>query len=408
MPTTRCPYCFTDIAARPETVFTCDASCATSNTAEAKAKHQAYGTEPVQRLSRATKVNPDDPRPTSLPCWDGHGGCRVRTSKQVCPECYFVLPDRWRDSVTTCVAMAGARASGKSFYIAVMAHALQHLFNQMGGPFAPANAKVQEHFSQRYEDPVYVERGLLEPTRPLEQSSDELAPLIFTAGKHGPYPHHLVIRDVAGEDLQAPRPEQWHATRWFDFFKHADSVLFLFDPMQVDEITHMLEGLVPNTSDDRNDPMAAFDTLLAKLQQPPRPTVMPWLGVVLAKFDVLQELANVQGSYWAEIMGNRGAAFLRDPSLASPAYDDADGRLLHEEARSLLIELHGTPLLNRLRDAQLIHRLFTVSSLGQHAEGDQIHVRGISPFRCADPLKWVLAGRSQVIPVKNAPMQAAG
>jgi hypothetical protein len=37
-----------------------------------------------------------------------------------------------------------------------------------------------------------------------------------------------------------------------------------------------------------------------------------------------------------------------------------------------------------------VNRFFTVSSLGQHSVGDEIHPSGISPFRCLDPVKWLM------------------
>ena len=91
-------------------------------------------------------------------------------------------------------------------------------------------------------------------------------------------------------------------------------------------------------------------------------------------------------------MSNAGAAYLRDTS-ASRRYDDNDGQLLHEEARSLLLRLHGASIVSAVENpsagVRLEHRYFVISALGQPPAGNRLNSRGIAPFRCVDPLRWV-------------------
>ena len=91
-------------------------------------------------------------------------------------------------------------------------------------------------------------------------------------------------------------------------------------------------------------------------------------------------------------MSNAGAAYLRDNS-ASRSYDERDGQLLHEEARSLLVRLHGASIVTAVENpasgVRLARRYFTVSALGQAPAGRRLSSRGIAPFRCVDPLRWV-------------------
>ena len=91
-------------------------------------------------------------------------------------------------------------------------------------------------------------------------------------------------------------------------------------------------------------------------------------------------------------MSNSGASYLRDSS-ASRQYDDADGQLLHEEVRSLLLRLQGGSVVTAVEHpatgAPLPHRYFAVSALGQPPDGNRLNVRGVAPFRCTDPLRWV-------------------
>jgi hypothetical protein len=118
----------------------------------------------------------------------------------------------------------------------------------------------------------------------------------------------------------------------------------------------------------------------------------PKLAVILSKFDPLQAVSDVEGSEWSELMSNAGAAYLRDNS-ASRCYADSDGPLLTEEARSLLVRLHGASIVTAVENPsnglRLAHRYFTVSPLGQAPAGRRLNTRGIASFRCVDPLRWV-------------------
>ena len=91
-------------------------------------------------------------------------------------------------------------------------------------------------------------------------------------------------------------------------------------------------------------------------------------------------------------MSNAGAAYLRDTS-DSPRYDENDGQLLHEEVRSLLMRLNAGSIIaaveNPSTPTRLRNRFFVVSALGQPPTGQRLHARGIAPFRCADPVRWV-------------------
>jgi hypothetical protein len=117
------------------------------------------------------------------------------------------------------------------------------------------------------------------------------------------------------------------------------------------------------------------------------------MAVILSKFDALRALGDVEGSAWRQVMSNAGAAFMRD-SPETREYDETDGQLLHAEVRSLLQRLDGsivTGVENPSSGIRLDHRYFVTSALGQPPQGDRLNPRGIAPFRCVDPLRWVTA-----------------
>lgn len=305
---------------------------------------------------------------------------------EICPVCHFVLPTAWREGHAVCIAMGGARATGKSLYVAVLVKQLELLCERLGVAMEPATTAAAAAYTSNYEKPLFEERGLMPPTASARtQASYQREPLIFSIGAWQGVPRYLVLRDVAGEDLESNTLDGPP----FRFFGNADAVFFLFDPLRVQSIRDQLHDLLPPQSWSGGDPRSVLSNLLRAVG-PGRPR----LAVVLSKFDAVRALNRVQGSAWSEVMSNAGAAFMRD-SFAARYYDDRDGQLMHEEVRSLLLRLNGGSIVagveNPSSGVRLPHRYFAVSSLGQAPIGNRLNPRGIAPFRCVDPLRWVTA-----------------
>ncbi|OBF27648.1 hypothetical protein [Mycobacterium sp. ACS4331] len=303
---------------------------------------------------------------------------------EVCPVCHFELPEGWREGHAICIAMAGARATGKSLYIAVLVKQLELLCERLGVAMSPVTRATAAAYAVNYENPLYVQRGLIAPTPTVAtQSSHQREPLMFSLGMWGGVRRYLVLRDVAGEDMESGDLR----TPAFRFFANADGVFFMFDPLRVKAIRDQLQDLLPAQMFGGGDPRAVLNNVLMAIGPG-----QPRLAVILSKFDALRVLRGVEGSDWSLIMSNSGAAYLRDTS-DQPRYDMADGALLHEEVRSLLTRLHGGSIVAAVENPStgrpLAHRYFVVSALGQPPSGNRLHSRGIAPFRCADPVRWI-------------------
>ncbi|WP_240689932.1 hypothetical protein [Arthrobacter sp. PAMC25564] len=283
--------------------------------------------------------------------------------------------------------MNGARATGKSLYIAVLIKQLGHFMATMNGTIHFADARTQETYKNIYEKPLFEARGLMPATPPAAtHDSYVVEPLIFSLGILNGVRRYLVIRDVAGEDMEKPPAD----TMPLAFLRHADGVFFMFDPLTVPDIRAKVQDLIPAQLRLGGDPNTVLSNLLNIIG-----TATPPLAVILSKFDAMQELRNVDDVQWQSVMSNSGAAFLRDPSLESSKYDQDDGELLHEEVRSLLHKLNARHLVLSLENPgagqRIPYRFFAVSALGESPSGDAVHSRGIAPFRCLDPAKWVLS-----------------
>ncbi|MCK7642255.1 hypothetical protein JIM95_006590 [Corynebacterium sp. CCM 8835] len=335
---------------------------------------------------------------TNLPC-------------QTNPERY-PLPDGWAGSGTLTFAMAGARASGKSLYIAVVVKLLEQLVENNGFVFEPADDPTREIYREQFEEPLFEQMGLPAPTSTGEnEGAYQNQPLIFRIGTHlrtdanGQRVHqpiHVVIRDVAGEDFaQDHFPNMRERMR---FFRFADEIIFMFDPVRVPEINNLLEGSIPSLpkldTHDTEDPATVLSNLLSLIE----PEDDPLIALMLAKFDTMQELAKVDqvdmyyGAEdkvnWQRVMNNFGAGFRRESGDVTQPYSLPNGELLHHEVLSLLRCLDAMAFLNRLNEPgrRLRYRCFAVSALGTPPEtGSSVSRSGIAPFRCLDPFRYVLA-----------------
>ena len=382
---TKCPRCFTPLPddrtswlpAAPAEVEVDDIATAFQGTPVRS------GT--VVDLTRPATADDDwSPEPSAVE--EKAGGQAV----EVCPTCHYRLPVGWRTAHATCIAMAGARATGKTVYIAVLVKSLQLLGERLNCVVEPATAETELAYRELYEKPLYEERGILESTPAAHTSNQhQREPLIFSLGNWHGTRQFLVLRDVAGEDLENPNNVHVQHMR---FFAQADGVVFMFDPLKVESVRQQLHDLVPVQERVGGDPRSVLRTVLSIIGD-----ATPNLAVVLSKFDALQALQHVEGSEWSEIMSQPGAAFSRDPSLQYAPYNEIDGRLLHHEVRSLLDKLEAKSMVMAVDQPHtgtaVNSRFFAASALGESPVGDRLHHNGISPFRCLDPVRWVLAQR---------------
>ena len=230
---------------------------------------------------------------------------------EICPVCHFVLPDRWREGQAYCIAMAGARATGKSLYIGVLVKQLQLLCERLGYAMEPVTRSTATAYATNYETPLFVQRGLIPPTPTvMTQTSTQREPLIFSIGNWHGLQRYLVLRNVAGEDMESG---DLHSPP-FRFFSNAEAVFFMFDPLRVQSIRDQLHDLLPPQNVSGGDPAVCSTTCSG---QSVRTTTA---GGDPVQVDALRVLRDVEGSEWG-MMSNAGAAYLRDTSDA-PLYDD--------------------------------------------------------------------------------------
>lgn len=379
----KCPTCFHPVPAAPE-LLVCVGTCATQRNDRGSAER---GYEVMTRPTMSPSRKPSGE--VTATC----SKCSVETTQEACPRCIGQIPQNWRESKVTCVAMSGARATGKSLTLGVAKAQLDLYVQRFHRSVLRGVGDTDQEFFERYTKKLYEQREILEPTASIEDNQTTTRePLIFAfTERHSESGQSrrrvLVLRDVAGEDL-----EQHDNPAALSFFARADAVVVLIDPLKVPDIRNMLADVIPNDTRLGGDGRQVLDNLLRLMTGGALGgrTQVP-LAVALSKFDVLQQLRSVQGgSQWAAIMNRPGSPLQRDPSLQSRGYDHNDGLLLHHEVLSLLHQLNSEALSHTLDEHADNYRYFALSALGSHPKGDQLAAGGIAPFRVLDPFKWAL------------------
>ena len=343
-----------------------------------------------QVLSETVKTLPAD-----LPC----GLCGGTCTQEVCPACHRDLPEQWRNRRVFTMAMAGARGSGKSVYIAVAVETLIRYAQARGRTVGPETTGTQEVYSSRYYKPLYQENKVVEGTPPIAAGGAyQRDPLIWSV-VGGPERLSIVMRDLSGEDVEklaGVRPN-------FSFIDRADLVVFLFDPLMLESVRQVLAGVIPDVDAHRLGARPG-EVLPRILAQTGSGTAR--LALVISKFDSLHQLPRVSDSR-AAILANPAAHFNQDatmrrtalaPDLAAAQFE-ADSRFLDAEVRALFDRINEESVTlvadQAARDGRIAAvRHFAVSAVGESPlHANQLTQRGISPFRVLDPILWGLSAK---------------
>ena len=251
--TTKCPRCFRTLSA-DLFAWECAGTCQPmpDPIASANAGIQVLS-RPLVKMQR-----PSDHRrwlpPADQPCSKCH-----QPSRDVCPYCHYDLLRNWRESDTVTIALAGARATGKTIYVAILVKQLEEMFSRNRLALSFADQRSRKIYEEHYEAPLYEARGIPGPTAPAQvEGAYQRDPIILDMGSLRTGPAMLVIRDVAGEDLERPAADP----RYLSYFERADIVLFLFDPSAVRDVRELLKDYLPQEDRITGDPEVVLENLL--------------------------------------------------------------------------------------------------------------------------------------------------
>lgn len=322
------------------------------------------------RFGRAFAVKPGQP----VRC-----DCGAPT-RPLCPNCHCDLPQRFAEADSRSMALVGTRAAGKSNFIAVTMHELEHRVGpSFGGSLMMLDDATRDRMDNVLIPRLYGKQLVLEATGSATVNRDVRQPLVsrltLGSGRHATH-SNLVFFDAAGEDLQSQKVLE-HEAR---YITRSHGLVLLLDPLQIPAVRDELQGAgdLPPLTADAHTMLGRIAALLRdergvrageKIDVP--------LAIALSKVDVL-----------------RGGLLPEDhPLFRSPphngSFDAQAARNLSERLRADVVGWLGERFDKLVGDEFATAAYFGVSALGENPIGGRLR-NGVAPHRVEDPILWML------------------
>ena len=333
--------------------------------------------------------------------------CGGKTAAAICPGCHRRFPVHFREAGSYLIVPVGAKETGKTVFMTVLAHELKHRTGeQLNAALTGADDHTRHDFFSEYESPLYHQSRLPAPT--VTAVGRNRPPLVFhftnerslprvLAGPLGQgglpgnrYPRRTLLSflDTAGEDLRTLQSMEENVRG----LGAADGILLLLDPLQMPGA----RGLAaPGTrlpalagDDEPSTVLQNFtDILLTGNTAKRGRRIDRPLAIVFTKMDTL--LPSLQ----------EPSPLLR-PQPRGRYFDERDSQAVHTEIHRLLARWQGSEIDRIARLNYRTYRYFGVSALGETpTEDNRVSARGIRPYRVTSPMLWLLA-LFGIIPVK--------
>lgn len=313
--------------------------------------------------------------------------CGDETSQRVCPHCHSLLPLYFGNVDSRLIALIGAKGSGKTVYMTVLLHELDHsVGNRFDASVVGTDDHTRAEFARQH-DQMYEGKVLPGTTRPGQ--AQQRRPLVFRvkldrAGLLRRREQHTITSffDTAGEDLISKKSVDLNVR----YLRGADGIIVLLDPLQMRGARENARPgtLLPEADDKTDNPVNVLSRVTDVLYEargrgPNRRLDVP-VAVAFSKLDAL----------WHGF--DDGSPLLREPPADEPVFDQADSLAVHEHVRALLHDWDGAQIDQIMRKNYAVYRYFGLSSLGgSPTAGNAVDPRGIHPHRVADPFLWLLS-----------------
>jgi GTPase SAR1 family protein len=327
--------------------------------------------------------------PQSVPC----PNCGKPATRRLCPCCHRALPDAAVGLPDGHVAVFGPQSVGKTTYVTVLLHELDHRIGaQRGFALDPLTDDVRDRYDREYHEATYggsrfgigeeaddaTYRRSHSATPSLETHRGVLQPLVFRITRRvakGTRSALLAFFDTAGEDWEMNVELLRSEARYLG---EARGLLFLIDPLRIPAVAH--DPRISLTEKERRVPAADYLNDARKLATFFRrvPVNVP-LAVCLNKLD-----------RWGKLLP-RGTA-LHDWACGVPDPDQPSlDRTIHDEVASTLSKWGATGFLEYLDVNFPDHRFFACSALGDAATPQDDQAQPLpTPLLVERPVLWLL------------------
>lgn len=321
------------------------------------------------KLGRAFAVKPGKP----VRCRCG------APTRPVCPDCHSDLPQRFAEAPSRSMALIGTKAAGKSNFIAVALHELEH---RVGPKFSGSLMLLDDASRTRVDRELmprlYGQGMVLEASASARTDARIREPLVarLTLGSAGDTSQsNLVFFDSAGEDLESLDVLEREAR----YITRSDGLILLVDPLQIPAVREELAGSVelPPEPVDTYKMLGRVAALLREARGIPgnRQIDVP-LALAASKFDAVRPLLP-EGHPVFSLPSHDGRF---DPQVA---------RSVSAAVRSDLAGWIGERLDSFVREEFATVSYFGLSALGESPVESRLP-NGVAPHRVEDPILWML------------------
>ncbi|MBL7258035.1 hypothetical protein [Paractinoplanes lichenicola] len=395
MATLACPYCYARINLR-EPWFRCTGRKPPGKEACKRSQDEAQ----VRELNNMELVLPSFEATSrgfrsinEATCPD----CGVVSGVKVCSNCHSRLPATFGEGKSPLIAMAGAKHTGKTVFLRVLANQLRQGMGQRFGAdvrlTGDVSFKTEDEGGHGFGDPsadLFPTGKLLAHTAAAKGGRRE--PMVFAWRQKrrltGYDTTFLSFFDTAGEDLN-----KQDTVDNLGYLAAADALILVLDPFMIPQARDRLslppEALIKGTStlDVVN---RVTENLRTSHRIGGRKNIAIPVAVAFAKIDA-----------FFDVLGE-DHPLVRRPQ-PGPFYDDDSGRATHEHVKGLLHDWGASDIDTHLKHNYTTFRYFAISALGAEPDyrANRVDDRGVHPFRVDEPLLWLLS-RFNVVPRSRA------
>ena len=315
--------------------------------------------------------------------------CGSESGIRTCPSCHTPLSSNFGAAESPLIAMVGAKGTGKTVFLTVLAH---ELVNGLRRRFdADVRMTGLDRTVTGFVGDVFAGRTLMPQTA--QAPAGRQAPSVFEWRRRQSGVGNLLTRfrttflsfyDTAGEDLNSN-----DSTHDLTYLGAADALILLLDPFMIPQARNRIQ--LPAAAQVSDQPaISVLNRVTEKLRvshdvKSSRTIKIP-VAVAFAKIDA-----------FFDVLGPNHP-LLREPAADGP-YDETAGEATHEQVTALLHEWGADDIDAHLRHNYANFRYFAVSALGAPPDytSSTIDARGVRPFRVTEPLLWLLS-RFNVVP----------
>jgi hypothetical protein len=277
--------------------------------------------------------------------------CGAESGIRACPKCHTPLSSNFGPSESPLIAMVGAKGTGKTVFLTVLAHELLNGLRRRFGADVRMTGVDRQALIGGFVGEVFSGQQLMPQTAATVDGRQ--APTVFEWRQQHRVANmlnrfrttFLSFYDTAGEDLNSS-----DKTHDLTYLGAADVLNRVTEKLRVQ---HSIKSS-------------------KRIKIP--------VAVAFAKIDA-----------FFDVLGP-DHPLLRVPAQSGP-YDETAGQDTHEQVKALLHQWGADDIDTHLEYNYANFRYFAVSALGSPPDyaSSTIDARGVHPFRVAEPLLWLLS-----------------